>query len=161
MRLTAALPSLRTIVSAAGKVSPGITMPISLHQAWSSIHGNNASANRIVKTHQFCAIGERCFYLYFRKHLSNALHHLIPPQHLTTVRHQFSNGFTVTCSLHYVIGDNRDAFGIVKRDASCEASSRYERSERDHKLVCFPWCEIHKDFFRSSWATNTTTSSVL
>ena len=64
---------------AAGNVSPGIIVPISVDLSYPSIDGNNGSANRIVKTHQFCAITERCFYLYVRKHLRYALHHLLQP----------------------------------------------------------------------------------
>src|SRR5215467_10667700 len=100
-------------------------------------------ANWTMKTDEFSAIGECCFYLHLVDHFGDAFHDLISGQDLAAPGHEFGNRLAVACSFQDEICYERDTFGIVELDASYESPPSYQRRKSDHQLVLFARCEVH------------------
>src|SRR5712691_9843237 len=94
-------------------------------------------ANWIVNANEFSSIRECRFHLHLRDHFSDAFHDLIAGQDLAAVGPELGNRLAVACSLHDEICYQRDTFGIVELDASCEPSPSDQCCKRDHELVFF------------------------
>src|SRR5215470_13100772 len=114
--------------------------------------------NCVVNGNELGAIGEGHFDLHFTDHFGDAFHDLIACENLTAFRHELGDGFAVACSLHYEVCYDRDAFGIIELDASCQTPPGNQRHERDHKLVSFTRREVH-ELFSVLGGLSTTTSS--
>src|SRR5262245_13902060 len=148
----ASLSLFRAISPDAGIISPGIMFNL--------LPPMHSSANWIVNANEFGAIRERCFHLHLMDHFRDAFHDLIAGQDLAAFGHEFGNRLAVACSLHNEICYNRDTFGVVELDASCEPPPSDKRRERDHQLVFFTRCQLH-ELLRSKAGFSMTTSSEL
>src|SRR5215813_13129499 len=115
-------------------------------------------ANWVMNGDELGAIGKRRFHLHLADHFADAFHDLIAGQYLAACGHELGDGPAVARSLHHEVGYQRDAFGVVELDASCESSPRDKRRDRDHQLVSFTRGELHW-ILRSWCAFSMTTSS--
>src|SRR5262245_57806256 len=148
----AALSLFRTISPGAGKISPGIMCACDRIIA--------SLANWIVNGNELGAVGKRRFHLHLADHFADACHDLVAGQYFAACGHELGNGPAVACPLHDEVGYERDAFGIVELDASCEPSPIAKRRERDHQLVSLARRKIHEILqFKASFSM--TTSSAL
>src|SRR5262249_30394104 len=126
--------------------------PVSL-----SVHLSFLS-NWIVHTHEFGAIRESGFHFHLRNHFRNAFHDLTASQDLGASRHELSDRLTVACAFQDEICYQRNTLGEIELNASGQPFARDPRGERDHKLVFFSRCQVHK-FLPLCGGFSTTTSS--
>src|SRR4029077_11728849 len=101
-------------------------------------------ANWIVNGHELGTVGKRRFYFDLRNHLSNAFYNLAAGHDLAAFRHEFRDRSAVARALENEIRYERDTFGIIELDASCEPTPSDQRCKRDHKLVFFARREVHE-----------------
>src|SRR5262245_9449648 len=101
-------------------------------------------ANWIVNTDQLGAVRKRRFHLHLANHLRDAFHDLFLPQYRAAFGHELGHRLAISCSLHHVVRYQRDGFGVIQLDASCESTASDQRSKRDQKLVPLTRREVHE-----------------
>src|SRR5262249_1763337 len=89
------------------------------------------------------AVGKRRFHLHLADHFADPFHDLITGQYLAACGHELGNRPAVARSLHDEVCYQRDTFGVVELDASCQPSAGDKCRECDHQLVSFTRGELH------------------
>src|SRR5215472_12250943 len=114
-----------TISPGAAKISPGIIWASASRRAFGAL------ANWVMNGNELGAVGKRRFHLHLLDHLAHAFHDLISGQYLAACGHQLGNRPAVARPLHDEVAYERDAFGVVELDASCQPLPRDQRRQRD------------------------------